>query len=169
MDINFSLSEHDVSSLPQTVKDALLMEIQRILRGTPPTQIGGGNLGVAENVEVNARVDKEEQPADLSVNQATRFLEGCSEKSKRVLRTIVAGKSKEFRFSALLKALGMTAAELDGVWGGLTKRTRTILGDKKSKVILWPKNFYDAEDNWTDATGVVSEMTYASFRKAFGI
>ena len=166
MDINFSLSEADVSSLPQSVKDALLTEIQRILRGTPPTQIAFGTSEIAENVEVNA---EEGQPADLSVNQATRFLEGCREKTKRVIRTIVEGKSREFRLSALAKALGMTTDDLHGVWGGLTKRTRTILGDNKSKIIAWPKNFYDADDNWIDATGAVSEVTYASFRKAFGI
>jgi hypothetical protein len=63
----------------------------------------------------------------------------------------------------------MTLDDLGGVWGGLTKRTRTILGDKKSKLIAWPQNFYDTHDNWIDATGEMSETTYTSLRKALGI
>jgi hypothetical protein len=54
-----------------------------------------------------------------------------------VMRAAVGGDGPAFLHSDLLKALNMTTDDLAGVWAGLTKRTRTILGDKKAKLIIW--------------------------------
>ena len=167
MGINISLSEDVIQSLPRAAKEALLIELQRRLQGTTPTlETAVAPPAAALVEEVN---EEEEQAADLSVAQAMRFLEGCSEKTKKVIRAIVGGGSRDFRLTALAQTLNLTIDDVGGVWGGLTKRTRTILGDKKSKLIAWTRNFYDAQDNWIDAAGEVSEVTYVSFRKALEV
>jgi hypothetical protein len=171
MQIQILLSEADVQGFAPQVRDALLAEIQRRLaeRNAPvevmgafaPSAPAGNGPGGSE----------EEQAADLSVQQARRFLEACNNKTTQVIRAIAAGKSREFRLSDLMKTLGMTFDDVGGVWGGLTRRVRTILGDKKTKakLVVWPENFYDENNEWTDSTGAISEVTYLSFREVFGI
>lgn len=164
MPIDIVLSEDVVQSLPQPLKDALLVELQRRLQGKVER--------VATEAEISSAptsvADEEEQPADLSVAQATRYLEGCSEKTKRVIRGIVGG-DRIFRYSALKQTLNMSDDDLSGVWGGLTKRARTILGDRKAQLITWVKSEYgeyDENDMWN---GAMSEMAHMSFRKALGM
>lgn len=157
--LTISISEDVLQSLPQGVKDALLLEIQRRVQGTAAVAAPTG-----EGQDV---VDGNE-PADLSLAQAPRYLEGCSDKTKRVLRAIVV-EGREFRLSALAQSLNLSFDALGGVWGGLTKRTRTILGDKNARLIIWRKNFYDAQDTWQDAAGEMSEETYRSLRKALEV
>jgi hypothetical protein len=165
--MTISLSDDVLRSLPQAVKDALLIEIQRRLQGNTPGETAVMPPAAPEIEEVNDGAG--EQPADLSVAQATRFLEGCSDKTTKVIRAIVEGGTRDFRISAIEKALNMSTDDLAGVWGGLTKRTRTILGDRKAKLFAWPRNFYDANGDWTDTTGELSQMTYGSFRQALGL
>ncbi len=133
-----------------------------VVSAAPPALVAT----VGEVEEVGEIV--EGRGADLSLAQATAFLEGCSDKTKRVLRAMVDSGRREFRLNALAQTLNVDLNDLGGVWGGLTKRTRTILGDKKAKLIAW-RNFYDAEYKFLDAAGELSEMTYASFRQALGI
>jgi hypothetical protein len=164
--MNISFSESDLQSLPQPLKDALLIEFRRRLQGDTALEPSIVSPAPAPIGAVN---EEEDQPADLSIAQAKRHLEGCSEKTKKAIRFIVGGNSREFQISALAKALGMKTNEMGGLWSGLTKRTRTVLGDKKARLFAWPKNQYDVKENWIDATGTVSEMTYTSFRTALGM
>jgi hypothetical protein len=125
-------------------------------------------LILRDTAKSDAARRRSQGPAELSVAQATRFFEGCSEKTKRVIGAMVEG-DREFRFSALKQSLNMSTAELSGgVWSGITKRTRTILGDRKARLITWGQNEYE-NGVWQDAVGTMSETTYKSFRKLLGM
>ncbi len=157
MTLTFTLDE--LPSLPAW------REAVRLLQQT--SAIPPGVIGPVSDAEDAEEEDGEESAADLSTAQATAFLEGCSDKTKRVIRAMVRNGG-EFRLKALAASLNLEVGEMGGVWGGLTKRTRTILRDKKANFIKW-KLFYDADDRWEDSEGKMSETTYESFRKALGI
>lgn len=110
--------------------------------------------------------------ADLSERMAQEFLRSCSEKTKTVLRVIIAG-GPNFRQKEIEEKVRKLDEEkfkdISGVWGALTKRTRSILGDKKAFLIDWQKDFYDENEDWMDAEGMVSPATRASFKKVLGI
>jgi hypothetical protein len=160
MSVGIFLSDDVVQRLPQPVKDALLHELQRLLQE---------NTNQETPTPLSASASEEDKPADFSFVQANKFLEGCSEKTKKILRGIMQGNNEHFLLSDLACSLQMTIDDLSGVWGGLTKRTRTILGDKKLKIVVWPQNFFDENNRWVDAKGAVSKTTYASFRMALGL
>jgi hypothetical protein len=150
-----AFSDDELHTLPPAVRTAVLSRLQP----PPPAEAAPDAKNVALEVE---------RPADLSEDQAAAFLEGCSEKTIQVLRGIIAAGSREFRLSALPRMLNlMSINELGNVWGGLTKRTQTILG-RKAKIIAF-QNHYDEQHKWKDATGRLSEQTFESLRRALGI
>ncbi len=106
-----------------------------------------------------------EEPADLSYAQVKKFLERCSEKTKEALKVIAKAEPAGFTMEAVAKALDVDLEEGDlrGVWGGLTKRVRTVLGDPEALLIWWTPH---GDDQWL---GRVSGMTHRSLRKAFGL
>lgn len=104
----------------------------------------------------------EHSSSDLSIAQARKFLEGCSDKTKAVLRAVFAKNEREFMLKELLDE--MQATSLAGVWAGVTKRTRTVLGDKDAGIFSW--EWDDERDDWIGST---SPMTFQSMRKALGI
>ena len=154
-----AFSDDEFHTLPPAFRAAVLSRLQA---SSPPETAPSGE---AKNVALEM-----ERPADLSEAQAAVFLEGCSEKTIQVLRGIIAAGSCEFRLSALAQILNLTIDQLGNVWGGLTKRTRTILGDRnaKRKLVAFD-NHYDEQRNWKDATGRLSEQTFESLRRALGI
>jgi hypothetical protein len=106
--------------------------------------------------------DDGEGPADLSVAQARRFLERCSEKTQAALRVIAKAPVDGFKLSAVAAALKEDSpGKLRGVWSGLTKRVRTVLGDPAADLIWWD----ELGDDWT---GYVSPTTHRSLCKVFG-
>jgi hypothetical protein len=110
-----------------------------------------------------APMDEAEGPADLSTAQAKKFLERCSEKTQTALRFIAKAPVEGFKLSKIAAAMGEdNPGSLRGVWGGLTKRVRTVLGDPNADFIWWD----ELGEDWT---GNVSEMTHRSLRKVFGL
>jgi hypothetical protein len=68
-----------------------------------------------------------------------------------------------FDIGRIMQALGTEdAGNLRGVWGGITKRVRTVLGDDEAYLIWW----IEQDHGWE---GRVSPTTHRSLRKAFGI
>ena len=108
---------------------------------------------------------EEEDPADLSYAQVKKFLERCSEKTTEALKVIAKADPSGFTMEAVAEALNVDLDEGDlrGVWGGLTKRVRTVLGDPQALLIWWTPY---GDDQWR---GRVSAMTHRSLRKAFGL
>jgi hypothetical protein len=110
--------------------------------------------------------DNEEGLADFSLAQAKKFLTGCSQKTQDVIREMVKSDSRFFQLRDVTDALNMDfdTESLSGVWAGITKRTRTILGDTDSYLIGW-----DQDENYVYSCGKFSAMTYKSLRKALNI
>lgn len=106
--------------------------------------------------------DNDDSPSDLSLAQAKKFLQGCSDKTKAVLRAVFARSECEFMLEELLGEMQTTS--LAGVWAGVTKRTRTVLGDKDAGIFSW-----EWDDERADWVGSTSSMTFQSMRKALGI
>lgn len=108
--------------------------------------------------------------AELSPGQAREFYAGCGAKTRKAIDVIAGGTSRQFQIADIAKALGVKPSELTGVWGGLTRRLKTITGDAEAYLIDWTKSepVNDKEGNYIDHTGEVTELTYRSFRKALG-
>lgn len=119
-------------------------------------------LADAGSADVAREVETEDGFAELSPGQVKAFLEGCSEKTKLALETIARGRSRQFKLNDVAKALKVEPVALKGVWGGLTRRTKTITGDASAYLIDWIED--EKLDQWI---GELSEMTYQSFRRAF--
>lgn len=108
--------------------------------------------------------DEGEEPADLSVAQAKKFLARVSDKVRATLRVIAECDASGFNMDKVVKALKVDdGGDLRGVWGGITKRVRTVLGDDEAYLIWWTER---EDGSWT---GRVSEATHRSLRKVFGI
>lgn len=107
--------------------------------------------------------DGDAEPADLSPAQAKKFLDRVSDKVRSTIRVIAEADAGGFNMTAVAQALNEDAgADLRGVWGGITKRTRTVLGDDEAYLIWWNEQ----EHGWV---GRVSPTTHSSFRKVLGI
>lgn len=104
----------------------------------------------------------EHSSSDLSIAQARKFLEGCGDKTKAVLRAIFARSERKFMLKGLLNEMQVTS--LAGVWSGVTKRIHTVLGDKDASMFSW--EWDDEKDDWVAST---SPMTFQSMRKALSI
>ena len=123
-------------------------------------------LGAQSDEEIGAgpaQTDESEEPSDLSVAQAKKFLDRVSDKVRSTLRVIAEADPAGFEMKAVRRALGLTDEDdLRGVWGGITKRVRTVLGDDEAYLIWW----IEQEHDWI---GRVSQMTHRSLGKALGI
>jgi hypothetical protein len=100
--------------------------------------------------------------------QARKFVEGCGDKTRTAVRTIAENSSRFFALAAVAKALKVGPEDLAGVWAGITKRTRTVLGDREAKLIAWGDEEYENE-KYVNQPASISETTYRSLRKVFSI
>ena len=133
--------------------------------------ISGRETGAPEpRPEADDGGSEDEHFAELSPGQARDFYSGCGLKTRKAIDVIAGSESRRFQIADVAKALGVQPSELTGVWGGLTRRLKTITGDSAAYLIDWEKNeaVYDDEGNYADHTGEVTELTYRSFRKALG-
>lgn len=110
-----------------------------------------------------SEMEEDEQFADLSIAQAKKFLERVSDKVRTAIRVIAEADPSGFDMDAVMHALDADdASALRGVWGGITKRVRTVLGDEEAYLIWW----VEREGGWV---GRLSSMTHRSFRKVLGL
>ena len=83
--------------------------------------------------------DEAEWDADvvrLTAAEGYDFVLGCSAKSRALLQVIV-DHDGDISHREIQNMFGATAADLKSVFGGLTKRARTVSGNKKAKLIQW--------------------------------
>jgi len=150
-------------------RDAL-MTLDSIVR----EQVMAAVLGVGSLQSYDAETDDideaDEHFAELSPAQAKRFIKGCSDKVKLAIETMVRGETNKFQLAHVATALNSEASDLRGVWGGITRRTKTITGDPDAYLISWLDDAeHDDEGNYINQTGEITEMAYRSFRKALRI
>lgn len=151
-----------LKSLPKQQQDWLISIIS-----------GREIASVAQAERLSATSESEEEDehfAELSPGQARDFYAGCGVKTRKAIDVIADSGSRHFQIADVAKAIGVQPSDLSGVWGGLTRRLKTITGDSDAYLIDWTKSepVLDEEENYIDHTGEVTEMTYNSFRKALG-
>ena len=114
---------------------------------------------------------EDEHFAELSPKQARDFYSGCGTSTRKAIDVIARSDSKYFQLADVAKETETAPSDLSGVWGGLTRRVKTITGDSDAYLIDWTKSdaVCDEEGNYIDHKGEVTEMTYRSFRKALGL
>ena len=95
----------------------------------------------------------------LTEVQAQRFLNNCSERTIKLLRIITAGDGT-FLISDAASATRSSNRELRAAWAGLTKRTRTVTGDKEATLISWAKV---GKDEWR---GTLEPRTFSALKAA---
>lgn len=121
---------------------------------------------VADDVEdagEPAQMEEGEEPADLSVAQAKKFLDRVSDRVRTTIRVIAEADPAGFDMATVMQALDTDdAGSLRGVWGGITKRVRTVLGDNEAYLIWW----VEQDHGWV---GRVSTMTHRSLRKVLAL
>jgi hypothetical protein len=165
------LSRKALMSLHPEVRAAVLRSVFQ--EGPAPETSGDGEAEEIEGEEpaITGQAADDEAFAELSPRQARRFYEGCGGKTKAAVEAMAKSESRFFQVRDVAKAVGVTAPELRGVWGGLTRRVKTITNDHESYLVNWagsePK--HDAEGNYVDQRGELTEMTYQSFRKALSL
>jgi len=77
---------------------------------------------------------------------------------------IAESDASGFDLARVTEGLGVDDdTDLRGVWGGITKRVRTVLGDDEAYLIWW------TEQESGDWTGRVSPTTHRSFGKVLGL
>jgi hypothetical protein len=149
------LSQTALSSLSPATQD----EIQRYLFGDTTFEAGP----VTTPATSGTPEDDSETPPDMSVAQARKLIDGCSERPTAALRFIAEQPTTKFLYQDMVKAIGQdSSGTIRGTLAAITRRTRTVLGDSDA-ALIW----YEGEHNAWTAT--VSEMTRSSLRKAFGI
>ncbi len=115
----------------------------------------------------SAQVMADAHFAELSPGQARDFVAGCGPKTRAALEAMAKSKTRFFNMQAVAAALKVPNEDLVGVWRGLTRRVRTITGDPKAYLIYWHgEGIYDDQENYLDHRGELTELTYASLRKA---
>ena len=105
-------------------------------------------------------VEERYEYAELGLQAARAFLLGCNAKTRRALKLIIeAGDS--FSIHEIELQMEVERGNLRALWGGLTKRTRTITGDPDAALIEWG----DQTDTG-DYVGRLTNTTYSSFKRA---
>ncbi|HEX8124947.1 MAG TPA: hypothetical protein VF548_05130 [Allosphingosinicella sp.] len=102
----------------------------------------------------------DEEIAELGIQSARAFLQGCSDRTAEVLRLIIEF-GDTFSLRQLEKKAKVKPGGLRGVWTGLTKRTRTITGDPDAVLIDW-----SGPDEEGDYQGRLARMTIDALRRA---
>ncbi len=100
--------------------------------------------------------------AELGLQAARAFLLGCNAKTQLALQLIVASGGS-FSIHDLERQMNVGRGSLRGLWGGLTKRIRTITGDPDASLIEWGDQ---ADDG--DYIGRLTPTTHNSFKRALG-
>ena len=106
---------------------------------------------------------------DLSVAQFKNLVGGCGAKTKAALKAMVNGPTSTFRVAAVANAVGCAPTELSGIWGGITKRVRTVTADPEAYLWVWGEPELDRSGRCIDQDGTVTEVTYRSGRRVFGL
>jgi hypothetical protein len=161
------ITSGDYSQMPTELQKAIgeWLASQHTARGAASSDIKAAAKDADRGPTPVDEDDEVWEPSDLSPAQAKTFLVNCNEKTKTVLRHVFSQGERTFSHKGIGQLMGLpSGGSLSGAWGGITKRTRTILGDKHANLFSW--EWSDETEDWI---GTSSEMTYTSMRKALSL
>jgi hypothetical protein len=144
---HIALSNENVSKLCAECK-VMLIEALGLHHSKPPTSFS------------TTQEEGAGEYAELGLQAARAFLLGCNEKTRQVLQ-LISDSGESFSIHQLENQMEVERQGLRGVWGGLTKRTRTITGDPDAALIDW-----DDRTNDGDYIGRLTPTTLGSFKRA---
>ena len=159
-EISLVISAETFRSFPADVQEQIIAKLRSVDGSSTPL------AGKAESADDAF----EDQPMDLSAQQFKKLVDGCATKTKTALKAMVEGPTPHFRVAAVAKAVGCAPSELSGVWSGITKRLRNIMDDPEAYLWRWDDDAkFDSDEVYTDQGGTVSDTTYRSARRVFGL
>jgi len=138
------LSADTIASLSDELKAELAVRLGLTIASPAPPQTFG-----------------DEEVAEIGIQSARAFLQGCSERTAEILALMV-GLGDTFSLRELEKAAKAKPGGLRGVWTGLTKRIRTITGDPDAVLIDW-----SGPDEDGDYRGRLAAVSLDALRRAF--
>ena len=123
-------------------------------------------LGKGDNIDISISANAVESRWGMNHGQAEKFISGCSDTTRRALKKMVddQNESGNFTLPALAVYLETDEKKLKGIWTGLTRRIRSLTGDKDAYLIAWgyrPEN----QDEWYGT--IVPQQTFDAFRRIF--
>ncbi|MFH6783124.1 MULTISPECIES: hypothetical protein [Methylobacterium] len=106
--------------------------------------------------------------ADLTPRQARRFIDGCGDRTRAAIEAIARSDTRYFQVKDVAAAVGAAPHELRGVWGGLTRRVKTVTGDADAYLIDWDRSdpVFNEAGLYVDQRGEITDLTHKSLRKA---
>ena len=114
----------------------------------------------SEPIGQNEEEEERYEYAELGLQAARAFLLGCNAKTQRALQLIIeAGDT--FSIQEIERQMEVERGSLRALWGGLTKRTRTITGDPDAALIEWGE-----QTDTGDYVGHLTSVSYSSFKRA---
>jgi hypothetical protein len=164
MDSALCISLTDYRSMPPVLREAIKAWLDG--KALPESDSVGTAAALAPpSIEPTAPPASGSGAADLSGTQANQFLEGCSDKTKKLLRIVLSEREPKFYLADIAKKMGAAHSnELAGAWSGITRRTRNVLGDRDADFVVWTW-----DDTREDTVGHISDTTFHSMRAALQI
>jgi hypothetical protein len=148
------ISSEMLKALPERVRQTLISHVLSTADGSTSTSIDEPS-SFSENI------------VELSPSQARALLDGLyNPKTRKAVEFIARGKSRVFQVAELAKSLGEKPSALSGVWSGITRRARTVSGERLAKLIDWHQPPIFKGDEYVDQRAEVAEMTHRSLRTA---
>jgi hypothetical protein len=124
-------------------------------------------FGLASNTATPPADDS--WPRDYTPKLAIEFIDSLrSEKTLAALRAMFSGATPECRVADIAKALNCGVTDLNGVWAGMTRVHRRIMGEPGSSFGKWDKAEY-VGGKYADQRGRFSDATWHAFRQALGL
>jgi hypothetical protein len=105
----------------------------------------------------------------LNVPLARKLAQGCSEKTTKLLKLIVAGNGKA-QVSVALQELGYEKwQDLRGIQAGLNRRIRNITGLSEIYILDWDEDdkSYDKNGNYIDGRIAMRPESVAALKRVF--
>jgi hypothetical protein len=96
---------------------------------------------------------------EFSLNEMRKFLGGVSDRT-RILLTGIARTTSRFNVGELLKSVGWVERDLRGILAGITKRSRTISGNREAEFfssVVW-------DDDINKCVSEVHPTTHAALK-----
>ena len=141
-----------------TIDADTVMRLSPACKAELAAHLGFDTQQVAEG-QRDFEVDEDGEYAELGLQAARAFLQGCGEKTTAAIRNIVdAGET--FSLRQLERDMGVPIGGLRGVWTGLTKRVHTITNDGDVSLIEWLE---ETDDDWIAR---FMPVTREAFRRA---